>query len=306
MSDQFAELVGQSVGLLTNHTGRDRLGRSTIDLLNAAEGVELTTLFSPEHGIRGIRDEVVSDSRHSATDLPIYSLYGQTRRPTEEMLEGLDTVVVDLQDVGTRFYTYATTMAYMMEAAATQDVSVVVLDRPNPITGTRVEGPSLDGSEETTGFTGYFSMPVRHGLTMGELALLFNREKQIDAELTVIPMRGWRRTTWFDETGITWINPSPNLRSITQATLYPGIGVLEQTNISVGRGTDTPFEQLGAPWVDGVELARVLNTREIEGVRVYPVAFTPRSSKYSGQWCEGIAILVTDRRRFQSLSLIHI
>ena len=303
VSDQFAELVGQSVGLLTNHTGRDRLGRSTIDLLNAAEGVELTTLFSPEHGIRGIRDEVVSDSRHSATDLPIYSLYGQTRRPTEEMLEGLDTVVVDLQDVGTRFYTYATTMAYMMEAAATQDVSVVVLDRPNPITGTRVEGPSLDNSEETTGFTGYFSMPVRHGLTMGELALLFNREKQIDAELTVIPMRGWRRTTWFDETGITWINPSPNLRSITQATLYPGIGVLEQTNISVGRGTDTPFEQLGAPWVDGVELARVLNTREIEGVRVYPVAFTPRSSKYSGQWCEGIAILVTDRRRFQSVRL---
>ena len=302
VSDQFAGLVGQSVGLLTNHSGRDRLGRSTIDLLNAAEGVELKTLFSPEHGIRGIRDEAVSDSRHSATGLPIYSLYGRTRRPTEEMLEGLETVVVDLQDVGTRFYTYATTMAYMMEVAATQDISVVVLDRPNPITGTRVEGPSLDDSEETTGFTGYFSMPVRHGLTMGELALLFNREKRIDAQLTVIPMRGWRRTTWFDETGITWVNPSPNLRSITQATLYPGIGVLEQTNISVGRGTDTPFEQLGAPWVDGVELARVLNSREIEGVRVYPVAFTPRSSKYSGQWCEGIAVLVTDRRRFRPVS----
>ena len=303
VSEQFERLAGRSIGLLTNHTGRDRLGRSTIDLMNDAAGLELKALFSPEHGIRGTRDEAVSHGRHPATDLPIYSLYGSTRRPTEEMLEGLDTVVVDLQDVGTRFYTYATTMAYMMEAAAAQDISVVVLDRPNPITGTIVEGPLLDGTEETAGFTGYFSMPVRHGLTMGELARLFNREQRIDAQLTVIPMRGWRRTTWFDETGITWVNPSPNLRSVMQATIYPGIGVLEQANISVGRGTDTPFEQLGAPWVDGVELARVLNIREIEGVQVYPVTFTPRSSKYSGQWCEGIAVLVTDRDRFRPVRL---
>jgi uncharacterized protein YbbC (DUF1343 family) len=303
VSDQFAQLVGRSIGLLTNHTGRDRLGRSTVDLLNDAAGVELKALFSPEHGIRGFRDDAVNHSRHPATDLPIYSLYGPTRRPTNDMLMGLDTVVVDLQDVGTRFYTYATTMAYMMEMAATQDISIVVLDRPNPITGTRVEGPLLDGTEETTGFTGYFSMPVRHGLTMGELALLFNHEKRINAQLTVIPMRGWRRTTWFDETGLPWVNPSPNLRSVAQATLYPGIGVLEQTNISVGRGTDTPFEQLGAPWVDGVELARVLNSRGIEGAQVYPVAFTPSSSKYSGQWCEGISVLVTDRSQFRPVRL---
>ena len=303
VSEQFEQLAGRSVGLLTNHTGRDRLGRATIDLLNDAAGVELKALFSPEHGIRGSRDEAVSHSRYQATGLPIYSLYGPTRRPTDEMVRGLDTVVVDLQDVGTRFYTYATTMAYMMEAAAAQDIPIVVLDRPNPITGAIVEGPLLDGTAETTGFTGYFSMPVRHGLTIGELALLFNTEKRIDADLTVIPMRGWRRTTWFDETGITWVNPSPNLRSVAQATTYPGIGLLEQTNISVGRGTDTPFEQLGAPWVDGVALARVLNTRGMEGVRVYPVTFTPMSSKYSGQWCEGIAVLVTDRNRFQPVRL---
>jgi uncharacterized protein YbbC (DUF1343 family) len=303
VSERFEQLSGRRVGLLTNQTGRDRLGRSTIDLLDGADDVDLHALFSPEHGIRGIRDEAVNHGRHGSTDLPIYSLYGRTRRPTEEMLRGLDTVVVDLQDAGTRFYTYATTMAYMMEAAAAQGIPVVVLDRPNPITGATVEGPLLDGTEETTGFTGYFSMPVRHGLTIGELALLFNTEKRIGADLTVIPMRGWRRTTWFDETGITWVNPSPNLRSVAQTTTYPGIGVLEQTNISVGRGTDTPFEQLGAPWVDGVALARVLNTRGMEGVRVYPVTFSPMSSKYSGQWCEGIAVLVTDRSRFQPVRL---
>ena len=302
-SDQFSRLAGRRVGLLTNHTGRDRGGRSTIDVLDEAATVDLRVLFSPEHGVRGDRDEAIGDGRDARTGLPVYSLYGETRRPTDAMLSGLDTVVVDLQDVGTRFYTYATTMAYVMEEAAARDIAVVVLDRPNPITGVSVEGPLLDGTDDTGGFTGYFPMPVRHGLTLGELARLFNAEKAIAVELDVVPMQGWRRSAWFDETGIAWVDPSPNLRSVTQATLYPGVGAIEQTNVSVGRGTDAPFERVGAPWIDGVALARAVNTRGIDGVRVYPVSFTPTTSRYAAERCEGIALLVTARDRLRPVRL---
>lgn len=298
-AERFARLRGRRVGLVTNQTGRARDGRSTIDLLHRAPEVELRALFSPEHGIRGEGDDAVQDSRDQATGLPIHSLYGRTRRPTAAMLDGLDTLVVDLQDAGARFYTYATTMAYVMEEAARHGLSVVVLDRPNPITGVEVEGPLLDDDPSVRGFTGYFPMPIRHGLTIGELARLFNGERRIGADLEVVAVDGWSRADWFDETGLTWINPSPNLRSLNQATLYPGIGAIEGTNLSVGRGTDTPFEQLGAPWVDGVALAAALNARVISGLRVYPVRFTPASSRYAAQVCHGVFLLVTDRARFR-------
>jgi uncharacterized protein YbbC (DUF1343 family) len=295
-ADGFALLKGKRVGLVTNHTGRARDGATTIDLLHnfsTAKGHTLVALFSPEHGIRGILETTVPSTTDERTGLHIHSLYGDTRRPTEAMLQGIDTLVIDLQDIGARFYTYMTTMAYVMEEAAKKKTSVVVLDRPNPIDGFQIEGPTLDKSG--LGFTGYFPMPIRHGMTLGELAKLFNGENGIGADLTVVPMKNWRRDEWFDQTGLPWINPSPNMRNLLQATLYPGVGAFEGTNLSVGRGTDTPFEQLGAPWIDGVQLSDALNARGIPGVRFYPVRFTPRSSKYANEECQGVFMVVTDR-----------
>jgi uncharacterized protein YbbC (DUF1343 family)/CubicO group peptidase (beta-lactamase class C family) len=289
----FARLRGRRVGLLTNQTGRSRTQVSTIDLLHRAGGVTLVALLSPEHGIRGELDEAVDSSRDDRTGLPIHSLYGSTTRPTDAMLEGIDTIVVDLQDIGARFYTYMTTMAYVMEEAAKKGIRVVVLDRPNPIGGIAIEGPLLDA--DRLGFTGYLPMPIRHGLTIGELARLFNAERKIGADLTVVEMKAWRRQSWFDETGLTWVNPSPNMRNLIQAMLYPGIGAIEGTNISVGRGTGTPFEQLGAPWIDGARVAAELNARHIAGVRFYPVSFTPTSSKFAGETCGGVFFIVSDR-----------
>jgi uncharacterized protein YbbC (DUF1343 family)/CubicO group peptidase (beta-lactamase class C family) len=301
-ADGFAALRGKRVGLVTNHTGRARDGASTIDVLFGAKDVKLVALFSPEHGIRGTLDEKVVSSTDQKTGLPIYSLYGESRRPTGEMLEGLDVIVIDVQDIGARFYTYITTMAYVMEEAAKRRLAVVVLDRPNPINGFQIEGPALDKAQ--LGFTGYFAaMPVRHGLTLGELARLFNGENKLGADLTVIEARNWERGEWFDETGLPWINPSPNMRNLIQATLYPGIGAIETTNLSVGRGTDTPFEQIGAPWIDGPALSDALNARRIPGVRFYPVRFTPASSKYANEECQGVFMMVTDRSALRPVRL---
>ena len=293
-AEGFARLRGQRVGLVTNQTGRARDGVTTIDLLHEARDVRLVVLFSPEHGIRGTLEGRVSSSRDERTGLPIYSLYGDTRRPTEDMLAGLDTLVIDLQDIGARFYTYMTTMAYVMEEAAQRGIAVVVLDRPNPVNGVQIEGPTLD--EAAIGFTGYFRMPIRHGLTLGELARLFDGENEIGGELTVVAMDGWRRDAWFDETGLPWVNPSPNMRNLTQAALYPGLGAIEMTNISVGRGTDAPFQQIGAPWIDGVRVAAALNARDLLGVRFYPVSFTPSAGQYAGEACQGVRLIITDRR----------
>jgi uncharacterized protein YbbC (DUF1343 family) len=244
----------------------------------------------------------VPSTTDERTGLPIHSLYGQTQRPTAGMLAGLDAIVVDLQDIGTRFYTYMTTMAYVMEEAAPRAIKVIVLDRPNPIGGSRVEGPALD--DDQTGHTGYLpAMPVRHGLTMGELARLFNGERDLGVDLTVVPMDRWRREAWFDETGLPWVNPSPNMRSLKAATLYPGLGAFEHTNISVGRGTDTPFEHVGAPWIDGVRLAAALNERGLAGVRFYPVTFTPVSSIFVGERCQGVHVVVTDRNEVKPVRL---
>jgi uncharacterized protein YbbC (DUF1343 family)/CubicO group peptidase (beta-lactamase class C family) len=297
--DNFKQLDGLKIGLVTNHTGRDREGRQSIDVLSKAPNVKLLALFSPEHGIRGVADEKVSDSKDEATGLPIYSLYGETRRPRAEQLNGLDAIVFDIQDVGARFYTYISTLGYLMEEAAKAHLTVFVLDRPNPIDGIDVEGPIAD--PDKLSFTAYHTLPVRHGLTIGELAQLFNQQRKIGCDLRVIKMEGWQRSMWFDETNLTWVNPSPNMRSLTEATLYPGIGLLETTNVSVGRGTDTPFEVIGAPWIRPAELTEYLNGRRLAGVRFVPIRFTPRSSVYKDTECGGVNIIVTDRGSFAPL-----
>jgi len=287
------------IGLVTNQTGRDRNGRSTIDVLSGAPGVKLVTLFSPEHGIRGVADEKVSDTRDEKTGLPIYSLYGESRRPRPEQLKDLDAVVYDIQDVGARFYTYITTLGYVIEEAGKAKLPVFVLDRPNPINGVDIEGPIAD--PDKLSFIAYHTIPVRHGMTVGELARLYNEQRRIGADVRVIKMENWRRVMWLDFTGLTWVNPSPNMRSLTEAALYPGVGLLEATNVSVGRGTDTPFEVVGAPWLDGQKLAGYLNERRIPGARFVPTRFTPRSSVFKNEECGGLNLIITDRARFQSV-----
>jgi uncharacterized protein YbbC (DUF1343 family) len=301
-AESFARLRGRRIGLVTNHTGRAADGTPTIDLFAAQKDLTVVALFSPEHGIRGVVDESVPSTTDEKTKLPIHSLYGATQRPTDAMLSGIDTLVIDLQDVGARFYTYATTMAYVMEEAAKRKVKVVVLDRPNPVNGWQIEGPPLD--EASRGFTGYLpAMPIRHGMTLGELARLFNDYGHIGCDLEVVSLEHWARAAWFDETALEWVNPSPNMRNLTEATLYPGIGAFEFANISVGRGTDTPFEQVGAPWIDGRRLAEALNARAIPGVRVYPVRFTPTASKFAGEACSGVFFVVTDREALKPVLL---
>ena len=297
--DGFKQLKGMRIGLVTNQTGRDRAGRSTIDVLFKAPDVKLVALFSPEHGIRGLADEKVSDSKDEVTGLPIYSLYGETRRPKPEQFKDLDALVYDIQDVGVRFYTYTATLGNVMEEAAKAKLPIFVLDRPNPINGVDVEGPIADADKFS--FTAYYAIPVRYGMTIGELARFFNEEKHFGADLRVIQLENWRRAMWLDSTGLTWINPSPNMRSLTEATLYPGIGLLETTNVSVGRGTDTPFEVVGAPWIDGPRLASYLNGRRIPGVRFIPIRFKPSTSVFKNEDCGGVNVVVTDRSRFQSV-----
>ena len=300
-SENFKPLIGKRVGLLTHQAAIARSGESTVELIARAPGITLVALFSPEHGLRSDLDAAVPSSVDARSGLPVFSLYGETRRPTAAMLRGIDTLVVDLQDVGARFYTYATTMGYLLEEAARSRIEVVVLDRPNPLGGTTIEGPSLERGE--LGFTAYFPMPIRHGLTLGELARVFNAEGKIGANLSVIGVRYWQRDAWFDETGLPWVAPSPNLRSLQSTLLYPGVATIEGANVSVGRGTDTPFQLIGAPWIDGVRLAAELNGREIPGVRFYPVTFTPTSSRHQGERCGGVSIVLTDRERLPVVRL---
>jgi uncharacterized protein YbbC (DUF1343 family)/CubicO group peptidase (beta-lactamase class C family) len=299
--ENFAPLKGLRVGVITNQTGIDAAGNRTVDLLYKAPGIKLTAIFSPEHGISGKVDEKVASGKEEVTGLPIYSLYGEVRRPTDEMLNGLDALVFDVQDAGVRFYTYNTTMAYAMEAAAHKGIDFYVLDRPDPIGADIVQGPMLDADMKS--FTAYFPLPVRHGMTIGELAELFNAQAGIGAKLHVIKMRGYRRKDWYDDTGLKWVSPSPNLRTLTQATLYPGVGLVEGANVSVGRGTDTPFELLGAPWINGKELADYLNRCGIAGVFFISSDFTPDANRYQNQLCHGIRIILTDRHALDSLLL---
>jgi uncharacterized protein YbbC (DUF1343 family) len=300
-AEHFASLRGKHVGLITNHTGLDAAGRSTLDVLRHAPGVQLVALFSPEHGLGGSRDEKISSTRDPVSGLPVYSLYGDTRRPTDEMLAGIDALVFDLQDAGVRFYTYTTTMAYCMEEAAKRKIAFYVLDRPNPLGGEIVEGPRLDADQ--TSFTAYFPVPVRYGLTIGELAKLFNEENQIHCELHVIAMKNWRRNYFYEETGLRWVPPSPNLRTLKGSILYPGLEILQNAGVSVGRGTETPFEEFGAPWMQGEEVAALLNERHLEGLKFVPAQYTPLEGLYVGQRCAGVGIRVTDKAAVRSMSM---
>ncbi len=300
-AQKFAPLAGKRVGLITNQTGIDRTGRSTIDVLAHAPGVKLVALFSPEHGIRGSIDARVASTTDEATGLPIYSLYGETERPTDAMLAGIDVLVFDIQDAGVRFYTYITTMGYAMEAAASHHIAFYVLDRPDPLGGERIEGPMLD--RERINFVGYFPMPVRMGMTLGEMAQMFNAENKIGCDLHIVRMERWRRQMWFSDTGLPWVNPSPNLRSANAGILYPGLEILQASGVSVGRGTDRPFERIGAPWIRGEELASYLNRREIPGARFEPDKFTPDSGLYKGELCQGVRVVLTDRNVLQTMRM---
>ncbi len=297
--DNFAALKGRRVGLITNHTGLNSDGKRTFDLLHNAPDVELVAVFSPEHGLEGKLDESnIADTRDKATGLPVYSLYNKTRKPDPKQLEGIDTLVFDIQDIGCRFYTYISTMGLAMEVAAEQDLKFVILDRPNPI-GNITEGSVLD--EGIKNFVGHHAMPVRHGMTVGELAKMFAAENKLDVDLEIIKVKNWSGEQYWDETGLVWTNPSPNMRSLTEAVLYPGVGLLETTNVSVGRGTDTPFEVVGAPWIDGRKLAAYLNDQALPGVRFVPIRFQPNASKFANEDCEGVNIIVTDRAAFRSV-----
>jgi len=301
-AEGFQPLKGKRIGLITNQTGVDHTGRRNIDIMRAA-GVNIAAVFSPEHGFAGAEDrEGLADTTDPATGIRVFSLYGKTLRPTPEMLRSLDALVFDIQDVGTHFYTYETTMAYAMEAAAKAGIAYFVLDRPNPITGVHVEGPLLD--RDQLSFVGYFPVPLRHGMTMGELAKLFNGENHIGANLTVVPMKDWQRGDWFDASDLPWINPSPNMRSLNAALLYPGVAMLEYAkNYSVGRGTDAPFEQIGADFIRGPELAAYLNRRRIPGVRVYATRLQPTSSNFAGTAVEGVRFVIANRNDFDSARL---
>jgi uncharacterized protein YbbC (DUF1343 family) len=298
-NQNFAALRGMRVGLITNHTGHDRHRRPTIDLLKNAPGVNLAALFSPEHGIRGEADEKIGDTIDQKTGLPVFSLYGQRRAPTNEQLRDLDALVYDIQDIGCRFYTYPSTMGLCIEAAAKAKLKFFVLDRVNPINGIALEGPIHRGKSS---FVAFHSTPLRHGMTVGELARMFNTEKNYGADLTVIRCENWRRHMWFDETSLPWTNPSPNMRSLPGATLYPGIG-LHETALCVGRGTDKPFELVAAPYIDDVHLARELRRANLPGVNFVPVRVTPTYSTFKDKPCAGVAFLISDREKLNAIDL---
>ncbi len=299
-AQNFAPLRGQRVGLITNQTGVDSQGRRTIDVLAHADGVKLAAVFSPEHGIAGQLDTAtIANFTDAATGLKIFSLYGDTRRPTDQMLQGLDALVFDIQGAGVRFYTFITTMGYCMEGAAKHKIPFFVLDRPDPLGGEKIEGPMLDPSRIS--FVGYFRLPVVYGMTLGELARMFATENKMDLDLHVIAMKNWRRTQTFDQTGLTWIPPSPNLRTSNEAFLYPGIEILQAAGVSVGRGTDQPFEQLGAPWIHSDVLLASLNSRQIPGVNFTAASFTPSDGLYKGEACAGIKLTIINRDVFDSI-----
>jgi uncharacterized protein YbbC (DUF1343 family)/CubicO group peptidase (beta-lactamase class C family) len=297
----YTALKGKKIGIITNHSGINRARRSTIALLRSAPGVNLRAIFSPEHGLAGKLDEKVASGTDPMSGLPVYSLYGEVKKPTRDMLRGLDALVYDIQDVGARYYTYITTMAYAMEAAASAGLEFFVLDRPNPINAALVQGPVMDRTMKS--FIGYYPMPVRYGMTPGEVAQLYNREAGIGVKLQVVPMKGYRREAWFDQTRLPWVDPSPNLRTLNQCILYCGVGEIESANVSVGRGTSTPFEVVGAPWIAGRQLADYLQRRQIAGVSIEPVTFVPRSDRYCGKTCQGVRLRLTDRNQLDAPAL---
>lgn len=298
----FSDLVGKRIGLITNQTGLSRDGISTIDVLFNSKNCVLGALFSPEHGIRGVEDNPVNSSVDSTTGLPINSLYGRTTKPTPDMLKNVDVLVFDIQDIGTRFYTYIGTMALAMKAAKENNKKFIVLDRPNPIGGIKVEG-AVPPKELTGKFTSMYPIPTRHGMTVGELALMFNDYFGIHCDLEVIPMKNWQRWMYYDQTGLLWTNPSPNMKTLNGAILYPGPGIAETTNVSCGRGMDRPFEMYGAPFMDGKKVADNLNKRHVPGVRFVPFSFLPTVHVFHGQECHGVFVIIADRSKVDSLTI---
>ncbi len=297
---------GKRLGIITNHTAYDRGGRFIVDVFRSMAGVKVTALFSPEHGLWGTAPDAVKidNQTHPVYNLPVYSLYGKTRKPTSDMLRNIDVLVFDIQDIGARFYTYIYTMSLAMEAAAENGKTFVVLDRPNPINGTSVQGNILEPA--LASFVGLYPIPVRHGMTAGELAKMFNGQGwlagRVKAELIVIPMEDWRRRMWYDRTGLRFIKPSPNMPDLETAAIYPGLCLLEGTNVSEARGTKMPFRQFGAPWIDSKLLAKRLNALNLPAMRFEPVSFTPTSSKYKSRECHGVRIFVSDRDRIEPYS----
>jgi uncharacterized protein YbbC (DUF1343 family) len=304
LTKYFDRIRGRRVGLVASTSSIDRNLTSSITRLHQHPGVNLVALFGPEHGLRGEAQagEPVNTYTDPSTNLPVYSLYGQTQKPTPEMLREIDTLVFDIQDGGVRFYTYLATLAHVMQAAAENNVLVIVLDRPTPIGGHKVEGPVLDLAYQS--FVGPYPIPIRYGMTMGEMARLFNDAFEIGCQLEVIPLSGWKRGMWFDQTGLPFVPSSPNLPTLHSLTLYPGTCLVEGTTLSEGRGTTKPFEYIGAPWIDAENLAQTLNAMDLPGVRFRPVYFVPTFSKYREQVCQGVHIYVQDREKFQPIETV--
>lgn len=302
LSDQLHLVRGKRIGLITNHTGVDRNLRHDIDVLSSIPGVRLVALFSPEHGIRGTvqAGEKVSSAIDEKTGIPIHSLYGEVTAPTEEMLKEVEVLVYDIQDVGSRFYTYISTLGHCLQAAAARKIPFIVLDRPNPLGGSAVEGPLLD--EKFRSFVGAFPIPIRYALTPGELASFISASQRLEVALSVVKLKNWHRRQWYDETGLIWVPPSPNIPTLDTAFVYPGMCLVEGTNLSEGRGTTKPFETVGAPWIDSFKLVEELGRKNLPGVRFRPITFTPTFSKFSGQACQGIQIHVTRRTNFRPVA----
>ncbi len=297
VANNFPGLRGKKIGLITNHTGRLRSGTATADAFYKSTDISLKVFFGPEHGIRGAVDERVPDSADPKTGIPVISLYGPRTAPEPSHLVGIDALVYDIQDIGCRYYTYVSTLVHCMRAAATAGLPLTILDRPNPISGVHIEGPVADSDKLS--FVAIHPMPIRHGMTLGELAMLVNRDAERKCDLTVVKVEGWKRRDWFDATGCEWVDPSPNMRSLVQANIYPGPAQLEFTNVSVGRGTATPFQLFGAPWLDHFRFVDTLSAMQLPGIGFVPRTFKPTASKFAGEECKGAELIVTNRDTFR-------
>lgn len=307
LDNQKELLKGKKVGLITNPTGIDSNLNSIVDLLYEDPAIELTALFGPEHGVRGDAQagSYVESYIDDKTGLPVYSLYGKTNKPTAEMLKNVDLLLFDIQDVGTRHYTYIYTMAYALEAAKENNIPIVILDRPNPLGGLSVDGPVLE--PDSSSFIGIYPIPTKHGMTVGELATFFNNEYKIGADLKVVKMKGWKRSMDYDETGLPFVLPSPNMPTVSTTFIYPATGLIEGTNVSEGRGTTKPFETIGAPYINGTDLAAKLNALRLPGVKFRAASFIPTFSKHAGILSHGVEIYVSDREKFEAvLTGLHI
>ena len=300
--NNFSIIKNKKVGLIINHTSINSNWRSTIEIIAESNVCELVAIFTPEHGFDGKLDKYINYGDNLIYNVPVYSLYGETLRPEKKMIRNIDYLIFDILDVGTRFYTYIGTMKYCMEVANENNIGFIVLDRPNPINGIDISGPMLKNIN-VFGLAGVHNLPIRHGMTPGELALLFKADEKMQLNLNIIKMEGWKREMWFDETGLPWVNPSPNIRNMNQASLYPGLGLFERLNVANKRGLPSPFEMIGAPWINAYDFVNSLNKYNLSGVNFTPIKFSPEEHKYSNELCEGIYITITDREKLEPVKL---